>query len=68
MDDPLHIDTGGVDRIGIDITGKNEVLYLCDRCRGSCCHDMVEIPCGLSIFQVSLFITHIGMDKSIVES
>ena len=56
-----------MDRIGIDITGEDEVLHLGDGRRCRCCHDMVKVPGSLSIFQVPLVITHIGMDEGIVE-
>src|ERR1700751_3754062 len=64
FDDALDEDAGGVDVVGIELAGRNEMLDLGDRDFRSGCHHRVEVARGLAIDQVARGIALPGMDDS----
>src|SRR3546814_1136904 len=53
LDDPVHIDTGRVDLIGVQRSCGNDFLHLSDRDLARCRHVRIEVPRRLSIDEIA---------------
>src|SRR3546814_1102596 len=60
-DDPVHIDTGRVDLIGVQRSCGNDFLHLSDRDLARCRHVRIEVPRRLSIDEIAFGIGFPGL-------
>src|SRR5438876_5529583 len=62
-DDPIYVDPGCHDQLGVELSCFHELVYLGDRYPGGCRHQRIEVAAGVPVHEVPLRVGPMGANE-----